>query len=130
MSESPTWSVYDQMTGNKIGLSFVQEFVLGFGFLSGLWIHVGVNPESEILRAFAQVVEELAPSSGFSLIFWLVPIIGLVASVTGSYFIGGWFGLVAVSLAFLGGVFIDSTFGVILLVVGVLLGFAAPMMRE
>lgn len=34
--------------GTQIGLSFVQEFVLGFGFLSGLWIHVGVNPESEI----------------------------------------------------------------------------------
>lgn len=36
------------MGTQKVGLSFVQGFVLGFGFLSGLWIHVGVNPESEI----------------------------------------------------------------------------------
>lgn len=118
------------MGTQKVGLSFVQEFVLGFGFLSGLWIHVGVNPESEIVKAFAQVAEELAPSSGFSLIFWLIPVIALVASITGSYFISGWFGLVALGLAFAGGIFIDSTLGVILLVVGVLLGFVAPMMRE
>lgn len=118
------------MGTQKIGLSFVQEFVLGFGFLSGLWIHVGVNPESEILRAFADIVNELAPSSGFSIIFWLIPIIGIAASVTGSYFIGGWFGLAAVGLAFMGGIFISSTFGVILLVTGVFLGFAAPMTRE
>jgi hypothetical protein len=48
----------------KIGVIFVQEFVLGFGFLSGLWVHVGIDSEAEILKAFSSIIQALAPNSG------------------------------------------------------------------
>lgn len=114
------------MSVEDIGKSFVQEFVLGFGFLSGLWIHVGVNPESEIIKAFASIIQELSPDPIYSFAFWLIPIIATLGSLAGSYFLGGWLGLIAVGLAFIGGIFISSGFGVFMLIIGILVGFIAP----
>jgi len=30
---------------------FITDFVVGFGFINGLWIAAGVDPESEIIKA-------------------------------------------------------------------------------
>jgi len=114
------------MVTEDLGKSFVQEFVLGFGFLSGLWIYAGVNPETEIIKAFSSVIQELSPNPMYSFVFWLIPIIGTLVSLGGSYFIGGWVGLIAVFFALIGGIFISSTFGVICLVIAILIGFFAP----
>ena len=70
-----------------VGLIFVQEFVILFGFLNGLWIHIGVNPETEI---------------------WIGVLILTIAPIWASYVIGKWLGLIAVFLAFIGGIFIDT----------------------
>lgn len=116
----------------QIARSFVQEIVLGFGFLNGLWIAVGVNPETEILRAFSDIIKSLDIGGGFTLLFWLIPIILTLGSLFASYFIGGWLGLGAVGMAFLGGALIIRipTFAVILLIVAVMMGFAAPFTSE
>lgn len=106
------------MAAEDLGKSFVQEFVIGFGFLSGLWIHVGINPETEIIKAFSSITPSLA--------FWIIPVITTLGSLVGSYFLGGWLGLIAVGLAFIGGIFFSSNLGVICLILGVLIGFAAP----
>lgn len=105
---------------------FVQEFVVGFGFLSGLWIHVGVDPEAEIIKAMATMIQTISPNPTYSLLFWIIPIAATIVSIIGSYAMGGWIGIFAVLFAFFGGVFISSTFGVVFLIIGVLLGFAAP----
>jgi len=114
------------MAGEEVGKSFVQEFVMGFGFLSGLWIYAGINPETEIIKAFATVIQELSPNPMYSFLFWIIPIIGTLISLGGSYFLGGWVGLIAVFFAFIGGIFIGSTFGIICLVIGIVVGFIAP----
>lgn len=114
----------------KIGEIFVQEFVLGFGFLSGFWIHVGIDPESEVLKALSAIIQTLAPNSRFSLLFWVIPIASTIFSIIFTYLLGGWIGLIAVVLAFLGGVFIESSVGVILLIVAILLGMFAPSTKE
>ena len=46
------------------GEAFTQEFVLLFGFLSGLWIYAGVNPEAEIAKAFIEMINSLIPGTG------------------------------------------------------------------
>ena len=118
------------MGAGDIGKSFVQEFVLGFGFLSGLWIHVGIDPETEIIKALSSVVQQLAPNPIYSFAFWIIPIIATLVALAGSYFLGSWLGLIAVGLAFLGGIFISSGFGVFCLVIGVILGFVAPFTSQ
>ena len=118
------------MATEDIGKSFVQEFVIGFGFLSGLWIYVGVNPETEIIKSFSSVIQELSPNPMYSFMFWIIPIIATLASIGGSYALGGWAGLIAVIFAFIGGIFISSTFGVICLIIGVVLRFHALHLRS
>lgn len=108
---------------------FVEEFVIGLGFFSGLWFHVGINPETEIIKAIVQILESLNPNSKYLFIFWLLPGVVTLISILTSYICGGILGLIAVLLAFIGGVFLDSTIGLLLLLAGVFLGFIAPYNR-
>lgn len=114
------------MTAEDIGKSFVQEFVLSFGLLSGLWINAGVDPEAELIKAMSIIVQQIAPNPLYSLIFWIIPLFGTIVSLLLSFRLGGLVGLIAVGFAFLGGVFINSGFGVFLIFVGVVLGLIAP----
>lgn len=107
---------------SKAGLTFVQELVIGFGFLNGLWIHAGANPEAEILKGLTNLIPEM---SGF--LFWSISIALISVSIYVTYFIGGWVGIVAIFLAFIGGITIESTIGVYLLFGGIILGLFAPM---
>lgn len=101
----------------------VKELIIGFGFAEGLWIYAGVNPITEIVRAFSEIVPK---SSWFSLVSFLlifgVPIVQIVAV----YCYGGVVGWLALLLAFLGGIFIGTgIWGVILVLAGMSLGYFA-----
>ena len=98
----------------------LQELIVGCGFLGGLWIYVGVNPETEILRAFT----DLIPGTS-SIWFWLGSILLTVAPIWATWYIGGVCGLVALLLAFVGGIFIASI-GIWLLIVALIVGGFCP----
>jgi len=107
------------------GEIFIREFVIGLGFLSGLWISIGINPESEIIKAFAQVLKELGSNLGF--LFYIIPIIVFIGSIFVAYQQGGKLGLFAIGAGFLGGLLIvpASILGVIFVIVGFVLGLIA-----
>ena len=111
------------MSKRNTGTIFVQESVIGLGFLSGLWIYAGVDPNAEILEAFSAIVPEM---SG---LFWLIGVGGTIASIAVAYWMGKWLGLFAVFLAFLGGRFIDYL-GIWPLIGGIILGFFAPQLKS
>lgn len=110
------------MSKGNIGKVFVQEFVIGLGFLSGLWIYSGVDPTAEILKSFSAIVPEMSGS------FWWIVVMSTIGSIVGAYLMGKWFGLLAVFLAFLGGIFIGS-WGIWPLIGGVILGLFAPQSK-
>ncbi|MEL7562575.1 hypothetical protein [Dehalogenimonas sp. 4OHTPN] len=114
----------------KIVPTFLSEIVIGFGFLSGLWIHVGINPETELIKAFASVAEAIAPDSGISLWFWLIPLVMTAVSLWLTYAVGGVMGLIAVGLAFVAGLSIGTDFGPPLLVISLVIGLISPMMSN
>jgi hypothetical protein len=103
---------------------FVNEFVVGLGFLSGLWSAVGVDPETEIFKAFSTIITALNPNSGFDILFFVLPIVILIVSILGAYSMGGRLGLVAVGCGFIGGLLIllSPTISVILLLAGMVMG--------
>ena len=104
----------------RISIIFVQEFVIGIGFLNGLWIYTGVNPETEILKAFTASIPEMS-----SLLFWIGVLILTVIPIAATYLIGKWLGLLAVFLAFIGGILIAS-WGIWPLMIGIIMGLFAP----
>jgi hypothetical protein len=103
---------------------FLDEFVIGLGFLSGLWIAIGVDPEAEIFKAFSTIINTLNPNSGFNILFFVMPILILMGSILGAYFMGGKLGLVAVVCGFIGGllILISPIISLIILIVGILIG--------
>jgi hypothetical protein len=107
---------------SSFGEIFVQEFVIGFGFLSGVFVNVGVDPESLLIDTLLKVLAQINPdTSWLGVLFTILGVIVLIVTILGAYVMGGGIGLVAVFLAFLGGVFI-TTFGWIFLIVGVVIG--------
>lgn len=116
----------------RIGAIFVQEIVLPFGFLSGIWISIGVNPKTEVLKALSWIVDTFAPDSQFGLVFWVIPVLTTILYVVVSFLVGSWPGLIAVGLAFLAGLTILTIplLGTFLFILAVVLGFFAPTMRD
>ena len=98
----------------------LQELVIGSGFLGGLWIYAGINPETEILRAFTDLVPGIS-----SVLFWVISIILTVIPILSTWYLGRVCGLVALSLAFFGGIFIGSI-GIWLVIPAFIIGGLCP----
>ena len=114
---------------NKLSETLVKELILGFGFVEGFWIAVGTNPLSEIAKAFEKLVpEEFTFSNPLISIMILISIIQIMAI----YYWGGVIGLLALILAFLGGVLIvkSTIFAILLIFVGIALGSWAFSMEN
>lgn len=107
---------------------FLKEFVVLFGFLNGVWVAVGVNPGATLLATLEGFLVALVGASGpLPFAFALLP-----AVLTGGALLlvlrrGGWVGLVAVLVAFLGGVQLVSspTASLVLLAAALGLGYVA-----
>lgn len=115
------------------GERFVQECVIGFGFLNGIFFAVGVDPEGMLIQSLINLLSKLNPDSVglLAAVFAIVSVLFLVMMIWGAYNTGGVLGLFAVLLAFFGGVILltFAAVGMVLLIVAVILGFIAPEFR-
>jgi len=84
------------------GQVFVQEFVLGFGFLGGLFSWVGIDPDEEVLRT---LLRAFFPNSELmiSVVILSVVLISTVLSILGTLSIAGKLGLLVVACAWVAG---------------------------
>lgn len=82
---------------------FYEEIVLGFGFLSGIWIAVGIDPEAIVFDSLLNLIKVYAPDFSFGWIFHIIPIIIIICSIIEAKRIGGNTGLIGVSFAFVAG---------------------------
>lgn len=91
--------------------------------MSGFWIAVGVNPEAVMTNAFAEAAKSIL--AGSEILIWLVPIVALVISILSAFATGGRLGLLAVGVAFIGGVvFIKFTVAALVIVgAAIVLGY-------
>jgi hypothetical protein len=104
---------------------FVQEFVLIFGFLGGLFTWAGVDPEEAIIRA---ILEAAIPNNGVlvSLVIVLFVVISTFTAVLEILKMAGQWGLFVVGMAWISGLIISisslSFLGVLLLIGALILG--------
>ena len=116
---------------NNAGQIIAKEGVISIGFLSGLWIYIGLDPNFLLIEKFAEALGNVNPESAGNIVafYYLISAIGLIISLIFIYLLGGIFGLFSVFLAFIGGIFIGS-FGWIFLIVGYILGLISPDLHE
>lgn len=46
------------MNKKETSEDLAKELIIGFGFLEGLWIYAGLNPMSEIAKAFSSIAQK------------------------------------------------------------------------
>lgn len=111
---------------------FVWQFVIGMGFLSGLWTAVGLDPESILISAVGTAVNAVYPSSLVRYLFLILPTILLIVSVIGAYMKGKGLGLLSVLVAYGAGLLILTVPAVALLLLGAaaLLGYFSAAKRR
>lgn len=99
---------------------------MGLGFLSGLFIGIGVDPEAEIIKALLEIVAQYSPAFAIILrvVVILLGIYGTIQSLRSAYKKRGILGIIAIALAFLGGLLLGLNIaaGVWLLIVAILMG--------
>ena len=117
---------------SKFAVGFVQEIIILFGFGSGLWMYIGFNPEDLAINSIFNALQAVLPSQMLSQLiqaYWIGGVLVALASLFVAFIVGKWWGLLAVSLAFFGGLFVSS-FGVFLMIFGVLIGFIIALKYE
>lgn len=111
--------------------TFIWQFVIGLGFLSGLWTAIGIDPEEVILNVVGGTVDTVWPDESVHALFLFLPTILLVLSVYGAYRKGRLPGLAAVFLAYLAGlaILVSLATSLVLLLVAVALGIVTMRIR-
>lgn len=119
-------------TMKKQSRSYIWQFTIGLGFLSGLWTAIGIDPGEVILNLLGTVTGSILPDPTTRQLFILVPAMLLLVSVWGAYKKGKALGLASVLIAYLAGLslLIALWTSLVLLVAAVVTGYLATSRRR
>jgi small-conductance mechanosensitive channel len=115
----------------KRSRTYIWQFTIGLGFLSGLWTATGINPEEVILNLLGTVTDNVFPDPLVRQLFLILPTILLLLSVWGAYKKGRTLGLASVLIAYIAGlsVLVALWTSLVLLLAAVVTGFLATSRR-
>ena len=115
----------------KRSSAFIWQFVLGLGFLSGLWTAAGIDPGAIVLNVLGTIIDTIYSDPLVRSILLLLPIILLIVSILGAYKRGKVLGLGSVMVAYIAGLFIliSIVISFVLLGTAVITGYLATNRR-
>lgn len=115
----------------KRSRTYIWQFTIGLGFLSGLWTAIGIDPEEVVLNLLGTVTGEIFPDPTLRQLFIVLPTILLFISVRGAYKKGKALGLASVLIAYVAGlsVLVALWTSVLLLVAAMVTGYLATGRR-
>jgi hypothetical protein len=115
----------------KRSRAYIWQSVIGFGFLSGLWTAIGIDPEAVILNLIGTTVNAIYPDPEVRYLFIILPTILLIISVWQVWKKGRVPGLVAVILAYVAGlsILLSWTTSLVLLLAAIAIGWLAANRR-
>jgi hypothetical protein len=115
----------------KRSRAYIWQFVIGLGFISGVWTAIGIDPETVILNVVGDIIGTVYSDPGFRSLLIILPTVLLVVSVIGAYRRGRVLGLVSVIVAYISGlaILVSIMTSVILLIVAVITGYLATNRR-
>jgi predicted branched-subunit amino acid permease len=115
----------------KRSRTYIWQFVIGLGFLSGIWTAIGIDPEEVILNLLGSVTGEIYPDPTLRQLFIILPAILLLLSIWGAYKKGRVLGLVSVVIAYMAGlsVLVALWTSLIILLAAIVTGYLATCRR-
>ena len=115
----------------KRSRTYIWQFTIGLGFLSGLWTAIGIDPGEVILNLLGMATGEIIPDPTIRQLFILLPTILLLISVRRAYKKGRVLGLASVLIAYVAGLFVLVALwtSLVLLFAAVLTGYLATSRR-
>jgi hypothetical protein len=101
----------------KKSRTYIWQFVIGLGFLSGLWTAIGIDPQAVIFGVLGNLVDTVYSDPAIRSLFLILPTILLFLSILGAYTRGRFLGLISTvtALVFFG--------------VAIIIGYLAPDRR-
>lgn len=116
----------------KRSRTYIWQFVIGLGFLSGIWTAIGIDPEEVILNLLGSVTGEIYPDPMLRQLFIILPTILLLLSIWGAYKKGRVLGLVSVVIAYMAGLSILVALwpSLVLLLAAIVTGYLASGCRR
>jgi hypothetical protein len=107
--------------------NYIWQWVIGLGFLSGVWTTIGIDPGQIVIGALSSAIDTLYPDPGIRYLFILLPTILLLLSIYGAYAKGKIPGLISVVVAYFAGLLVlSSTFpALLLLLIAIIIGWIA-----
>jgi len=115
----------------KKSRTYIWQFVIGLGFLSGLWTATGIDPQAVIVGVLGNLVDTVYSDPAIRSLFLILPTILLILSILGAYTRGRLLGLISVILAYLAGLFIlvSTVTALVFFGVAIIIGYLAPDRR-
>jgi hypothetical protein len=116
----------------KRSRTYIWQFTIGLGFLSGLWTAIGINPGEVVLNLIGKVTGEIYPDPTLRQLFIILPVILLALSILGAYKKGRVIGLVSVVIAYVAGlsILVALWTSLILLFAAMVTGYIATSRRR
>jgi hypothetical protein len=110
---------------------YIWQFVIGLGFLSGLWTAIGIDPQAVIVGILGTVVDTVYSDPAIRSLFLILPAILLLFSVYGAYTRGRLLGLISVIVAYIAGlsILVSTVTALAFLGVAIIIGYLAPNRR-
>ena len=112
----------------KKSRTYIWQFVIGLGFLSGLWTAIGIDPQAVILDVLGNVFDTVYSDPAIRSLFLILPTILLLLSILGAYNRGRLLGLISVIVAYLAGLFVlvSTMTALVILGTAISIGYLAP----
>jgi len=111
----------------KRSKAYIWQFVIGLGFLSGVWTAIGIDPGAVILNVLGDVIGTFYSDPVVRSLFLILPTALLVVSIISAYRKGKVLGLISVIMAYSAGLFIMVSTGtsLLLLIIAIIIGYLA-----
>ena len=111
----------------KRSKAYIWQFVIGLGFLSGVWTAIGIDPGAVILDVLGDMIGTLYSDPVVRSLFLILPTALLVVSIISAYRKGKVLGLISVIMAYCAGLVIIVSTGtsLLLLIIAIIIGYLA-----
>jgi hypothetical protein len=107
--------------------TYIWQFVIGLGFLSGLWTAIGIDPQEMVFNILGNAADSVYSDPRIRFLLLILPTILFIISIIGAYKKGKVLGLISVIVAYIAGLFIliSTTTALVFLGIAIIIGYMA-----